>query len=408
MRCTAMDASASMDSSSAAAFDFTDMFDDPDFAMPSCALAVAEARVATVDQDKNLNQQNDGLPVMPFSVRSRGICSIQKTGLRRLRKRQEQLKAGVARVNKGSMYSKGTKEERTNWSLRLQLKKAEKKLALNECSVLELLTSLQKRSQHGDGMRLRILRRGRLFSKRGLINAAAVKASGKGNRFVSSYSMTDFLETSFGKLSNKKRIKQRNALAVSSEMGPRTVSTMQMTVACAVMARQARILANLYKLCKKNPPTVFAMREAFDETGHKVTVNLGFGNETAVSQICVVHHYLVICWLIGGEQKMMCMPLVIPPLLVLTPSAPQLYYATTNHPMLHTIRSFERLITETAGEQILLQETDSATANDRLYHFKLNRFDGDRALRECMPCLNHQVTRQAHLYSYLAFILFLC
>ena len=77
------------------------MFDDPDFAMPSCALAVAEARVATVDQDKNLNQQNDGLPVMPFSVRSRGICSIQKTGLRRLRKRQEQLKAGVTRVNKG-------------------------------------------------------------------------------------------------------------------------------------------------------------------------------------------------------------------------------------------------------------------------------------------------------------------
>lgn len=99
-----------------------------------------------------------------------------------------------------------------------------------------------------------------------------------------------------------------------------------------------------------------------------------------------------LCWLDGGVEKRVCIPSVLPPLLDLSPSATQLYYARTNHSMLHTVRSFERLIANTAEEVILLQETDSATANDRLYHFKLEWFDDhDNSLRECMPCLNHQV-----------------
>ncbi len=364
--------------------DYVDMLDDPDLS------------VANISESIRGESGNGGL-IQPESqlrkFRSRNICAISACVRRRFGKRQAQLESGAQRVKKGSMYSKGTPDERAAWSLRLQAKKLEKKIRLSECGVLELLTSLGRVGKLTSGLKISCSKRGALFSQKGLVTKSIVKASTKGNRFVSTYTMTDFLETSFGKLTSRQRIKQRNAQAIASEMARGTVTTMQTAVACAVMARQARMLANIYKLCRTSPPTVYALREAFDETGQSVTVNFGFGNEKTVSQICVIHHYMLLCWLdLDGVEKRLSFPLVLPPLLVLSPSAPQLYYATTNHPMLHTVWSLERLIANTAEEVILLQETDSATANDRLYHFKLQRFDDhDNALRECMPCLSHQV-----------------
>ncbi len=65
------------------------------------------------------------------------------------------------------------------------------------------------------------------------------------------------------------------------------------------------------------------------------------------------------------------------------------FYALEHHPMLQTIRSFERLILATAQERVVLQETDSASPNERLYHHRLNLCKGD-VLREIMVCHNHQ------------------
>lgn len=58
--------------------------------------------------------------------------------------------------------------------------------------------------------------------------------------------------------------------------------------------------------------------------GQSVTVNFVFGNEKTVSQICVTHHYMLLCSLDEGVEKRVCIPLVLPPLLVLSPSAQQL------------------------------------------------------------------------------------
>lgn len=346
----------------------------------------ASCESSTTDDTRQLSL------VQPKS-RSRKLCNVSAPHFRRFQQRQKALGIGAKRVKKGTLYSKGTPEERAAWSLKLQMRKMEKKIKLNECGVLELLLSMQSQTRLSSGFKLRISRRGSLFTPKGLVNASCVKASHRGNRFVTSFSMTDFLEMSFGKLSAKKRIKQHNAQALAAEVSPSSLSTIQTTVACAIMARQARILANLFKLCKQCPPTVFALREAFDETGHHVTVNYGYGNEKTVSQICVIHHFMLLSWVNGmndGIRKTLCLPLVLPPLLVVTPNAPQLHYATQNHPLLHTIKSLQKLIAATAEEQVFLQETDSASANDRLFHFKLNRFGGDRALRECIPCFNHQ------------------
>lgn len=80
---------------------------------------------------------------------------------------------------------------------------------------------------------------------------------------------------------------------------------------------------------------------------------------------------------------------VCPPVLVLSPSADRLFYALENHPSLQTISKFLNLIISTASEKIVLQETDAASANERLYNHRLN-VSNDDILREIVVCHNHQ------------------
>lgn len=80
---------------------------------------------------------------------------------------------------------------------------------------------------------------------------------------------------------------------------------------------------------------------------------------------------------------------VCPPLPVLSPSADRLHYALQNHPALQTISKLESLILGTGEEQIRLQETDAASANQRLYHFRIQD-QKDNCLRELILCANHQ------------------
>lgn len=60
--------------------------------------------------------------------------------------------------------------------------------------------------------------------------------------------------------------------------------------------------------------------------------------------------------------------------------------------MMYSIRRFESLIMGCAEETILLQETDSASANERLYNHRLNLSEAqeDTTLREWMVCHSHQ------------------
>ena len=81
---------------------------------------------------------------------------------------------------------------------------------------------------------------------------------------------------------------------------------------------------------------------------------------------------------------------VCPPLLVLSPSAERLHYALENHPTLKTISKLETMIMSCASETISLQETDSASANERLYNYRLHAYDNDHTLRELVICQNHQ------------------
>ena len=205
-------------------------------------------------------------------------------------------------MKKGTLYSKGTPEERAAWSLKLQMRKMEKKVKLNECGVLELLLSMQSQSRLSSGFKLRISKRGSLFTPKGLVNATCVKATHRGNRFVTSFNMTDFLEMSFGKLSAKK------SNVMSKQLQQRSVHLRFRQFKQLLLAPSWRVKPACLRICSNfasnlHPQCLFALREAFDETGHHVTVNFGFGNEKTVSQICVIHHFMLLSWVNGGVRK---------------------------------------------------------------------------------------------------------
>ena len=58
--------------------------------------------------------------------------------------------------------------------------------------------------------------------------------------------------------------------------------------------------------------------------------------------------------------------------------------------MVQTIKTLEKLIMGTAHETVFLQETDSASANERLWHHRLTVNGKDGVLKENIVCHSHQ------------------
>lgn len=244
---------------------------------------------------------------------------------------QEQL---VAQPNKGCQYvavkghsrnvrkgkalgvnPRGSFAERRAWNLHMQVKKAQKRMLVCETDALEMLHSLQTRSR--ERVQIQKGKKGNLFSKKRLVQISYLKAP-SGNRFVYKYSMSDFLECSFGvDTKHAKRLTARNHQALAMNAAPSTIAYMRTVVCGSVLSRQCGLLGQLLALCRANPPTAVGLRESFDETVQIVTVNQQKGGY----QVCVLRHTLIIAWGSG----LLRVPIILPPLLVRSPSAEQLH-----------------------------------------------------------------------------------
>eukprot|EP00439_Symbiodinium_sp_Y106_P006064 s6934_g1.t1 len=254
------------------------------------------------------------------------------------------------------MLSRGTQAERQRWSMQLHLRKKSRRAVRNEVHLLEFLRSLERATKKTGRMQLRLFQRGRVFSKHGLLNACRLHVSNVGNRHVHRLSMSDFLEASYGpchsvlKSLQKKSLMTASAVAVSMQVSVPYVQLMRTLTAGAYAARQIRTLARILALCSAEQPDCVGLRLCWDETQQWTTANFGKGPESGAFQICVVKMMLVVNW----GSRMLKLPLVLPPLLVLTPSSQQLQWAMANHPNLLTAR------------RLLQAVLDSAKAGQRL------------------------------------------
>ena len=291
-------------------------------------------------------------------------------------------KKGKKRVGKAFYFSRGPVADRKAWNLDMQLRKSIARQSKGQSDLLDLLTRLRAKSKSA-AIQIKRTKKGKLFTKSGLVNAAFLKVKTKGNRFELKCPLQDFLIASFGEDETRgKRIEGRNAQALSQKLAPSTISYMRTVTFGAVLARQANLLARIFLLCKSCAPLAVGLREAFDETQQKLVVKRHPGE----FQVMVIKHTLLIFW----ESRSIKLPIVCPSVIVLSPSAENIHYALANHPSLQTIFKLEKLIMSTAEEKLVLQETDSASANERLYNYRLQVGKGDKVLRELIVCHNHQ------------------
>ncbi|CAE7235350.1 unnamed protein product, partial [Symbiodinium necroappetens] len=109
--------------------------------------------------------------------------------------------------------------------------------------------------------------------------------------------------------------------------------------------------------------------------------------EVGAFQICVIRMTVVVTW----PAHMVKLPLVLPPLLVLSPSSQQLQWAIANHPGLCAVKKLVETILTSAKERLAIQETDSASANERLLFWRLPKYKSAGTLTDWMPCMSRQV-----------------
>ena len=238
--------------------DYLELFEDVDSALhagegeSTSALAVAEGESTSAL-----------VPVAASSVqRMDDGRLVQVVGL------------GQARKNKGAagLNSRGTADERKQWSLRLHLAKARKARYRDELYTLDLLSSLQRVSKSDRKIRIKRDRQGKIVGSQGLIKTA------------SSFKLLFGNDRKSGK-----RIVGRNAQGLAMGASPSTVASMRAVCMGAIMAKQANTLAKIYRLCLKQRPQVAAIRQAWDETSQVITVKGAKGSW----QVIVVKQSLV-------------------------------------------------------------------------------------------------------------------
>ena len=326
----------------------------------------------------------DQVAVAPVSGSQ--VCRFQPREKRHLVEIVGKKVKAAARKFKRFYNSRGCASDRKAWNLDMQWRKAKKQLQQNESDALDLLASLQKRSGREACLKVARTNKGHLFRRSRLVKVMQCKFTAKGNQHGTAWHMRDFLAASFGR-SSKGRIFSLRGQALAESMSPATVAYMRVVSCGAVLARQAHLLARIFLMCRSNPPTVVGIRDAWDETGQELMVQ----GEQGVWQVIAASHTLIMGWPGTATTPMLVeVPVVIPPILVVSPSADRLYYALKNHPSLATILLLENAILKTGVERIHLHESDAAAANERLYHHRLNSCKGDGTLREQILCQCHQ------------------
>ena len=275
--------------------DYLDLFRDP----PAELLAESDAVVAPARQ---------AVAAVAVATASSSSQYVSVTGPARPSRQRFKTKP---RFN-----SKGNRLERKNWNLHMQVRRAYKKQVQTENDAVQMLTMLQRQSRLTGDVTIHRRKGGSIFNKKRLVQITCLKVP-KGNQHTRRYSMSDFLQCSFGAhFQRGKRLMSRDHQATALGMAPSTVAYMRTVVSGCIMARQSGLLGRLLLLCKSERPLCVALRESFDETVQTVTVNQTKGGY----QIIVLKHTLLISW---GSRSIK-LSVVMPSLLVTSPAADKL------------------------------------------------------------------------------------
>lgn len=162
-------------------------------------------------------------------------------------------------------------------------------------------------------------------------------------------------------------------------------------VAALCLQTQSLVLGCLMARATAERPSFVGIRLGWDETGEKVQVDLGVAFATpdkltvGTWNVMVTRLRLIICW---GEESY-DFAFVLPPLLVASTSAANLYYGIHRHAFYQPVWRAVLYLFQRAEWSLLLSETDAASSNVRLGAHQLTMC-GDRTHFAHWFCSLHQ------------------
>ena len=208
------------------------------------------------------------------------------------------------------------------------------------------------------------------------------KQSRSGNRYKRSISWAEFLEAAFGKF------KRNAAVAIFLDKGPSTIKNMQVFVSGAWMNQQALTLAKLAYFASTKPPLLVIKHMKFDETALLCSLNPDKGRHRSRStwQTMVYRLRIILVWENGDN---LVVPLVLPPVVLLSTGAAHQFYALNFHPSFRCVNRLIKVLQDRAEESFDLLEADGASSNEKLlaHMYQLARQDGK--LMSHARCMSH-------------------
>ena len=279
----------------------------------------------------------------------------------------------VGQVGKGRHG--GVYEQRLLASHMRMAKLARKTFALGQ-DVVDLLDGSRFISSAGDIIAVRAGR----FSG-GLVLQLS-KAFKHGNRYKRSITWSEFLEAAYG------RFKRNSAVATYLNKGESTIKNMQVFVSGTWMNQQALVLAKLASFARSKRPLVVFKHMKFDETALLCTLNPDKGKTRARStwQTMVYRLRVVVVWE-SGEN--LVLPIVVPPVVMLSTGAAHQYYALCHHPSFQCVNRLIALLQDASEEAFDVLEADGAKSNEKLLAHLYRLANDKKKLMSHARCQNH-------------------
>ena len=208
------------------------------------------------------------------------------------------------------------------------------------------------------------------------------RKSKHGNRFKRCVSWAEFLEAAFG------RFQRNSAIAIHLNKSPSTVKNMQVFVCGAWMNQQALVLAKLASLGAASPPLVVIKHMKFDETSLLCSLNPDKGKHRARSTWQTMVYLLKIC-IVWESGETLILPIILPPVILLSSGASHQYYALQFHPSFRCVNGLIKVLQDRAQESLDILEADGAASNERLIaHLYAQAREQDRLMSHAR-CMSH-------------------
>ena len=183
-------------------------------------------------------------------------------------------------------------------------------------------------------------------------------------------------------------------LACKFNLSVKWVRTLQRFTAGAYLAFQTRTLGKLVQHAGERQPLLVVSRFGYDETGEKLTINLGKHTEQrSVWQVLVARMMILVGWwdAAAGRCTTWNFDIVLPTLLVASPNADNLYRAMFFHPSFAPVWAALRLIQSKAQYAAEIHETDGAYACTRLWAHLLDKNKDSAVLDSTFICRLHSM-----------------